>query len=121
MCISQDGPRGRLDERSEKERSDRPLRSFRYEISKGLSEESLPCHSQGRRVIHAPLGLSTTSAEQEKAGWRDALAAVRHDVQEVMVDGDVEMPRVVVTGTVRTRCRAKSQVTQPQVTEMTER
>ena len=53
-------------------------------------------------IIHAPLGLSTTSAEAEKAVWRNALAAMpdlRHDVQEVVVDGDVEMARVVVTGT----------------------
>ena len=53
-------------------------------------------------VIHAPLGLSTASAEEEKAVWKDALAAMpdlRHDVQEVVVDGDVEMARVVVTGT----------------------
>jgi len=53
-------------------------------------------------VIHAPAGLSTTSAEEEKAVWSDALAAMpdlRHDVQEVVVDGDVEMARVVVTGT----------------------
>ncbi len=53
-------------------------------------------------VIHAPAGLSTTSAEAEKAVWKVALAAMpdlRHDVQEVLVDGDVEMARVVVTGT----------------------
>ena len=53
-------------------------------------------------VVHAPAGLSTTSADEEKAVWRDALAAMpdlRHDVQEVVVDGDVEMARVVVTGT----------------------
>ena len=53
-------------------------------------------------VIHAPLGLSTTSSQAEKAVWMDALAAMpdlRHDVQEVVVDGDVEMARVVVTGT----------------------
>lgn len=53
-------------------------------------------------VIHAPAGLSTTSADEEKAVWRDALAAMpdlRHEVQEVVVDGDVEMARVVVTGT----------------------
>ena len=53
-------------------------------------------------IIHAPFGLSTTSAEDEKAVWRDALAAMpdlRHHVQEVVVDGDVEMARVVVTGT----------------------
>src|SRR5262245_54940164 len=53
-------------------------------------------------VIHAPAGLSTTSAEAEKAVWRDALTAIaglRHEVQEVLVEGDVEMARVVVTGT----------------------
>ena len=56
-------------------------------------------------VIHAPAGLSTTSADEEKAVWRDALDAMldlRHDVQEVVVDGDVEMARVVVTGTLTT-------------------
>lgn len=56
-------------------------------------------------VIHAPLGLSTTSAEAEKEVWREALAAMPdllHEVQEVVVDGDVEMARVVVTGTMRT-------------------
>ena len=53
-------------------------------------------------VVHAPAGLSTASCEQEKAVWQDALAAMpdlRHEVQEVVVDGDVEMARVVVTGT----------------------
>src|SRR3954449_9651674 len=53
-------------------------------------------------VIHAPAGLSTSSADEEKAVWRDALAAmpdIRHDVQDVVVAGDVEMARVVVTGT----------------------
>lgn len=53
-------------------------------------------------VIHAPTGLSTTGVEEEKAVWRDALAAMpdlRHEVQEVVVDGDVEMARVIVTGT----------------------
>jgi predicted ester cyclase len=53
-------------------------------------------------IIHAPAGLSTASAEEEKAVWRDALAAMpdlRHDVQEVLVDHDVEMARIVVTGT----------------------
>lgn len=53
-------------------------------------------------VVHAPRGLSTTSIEAEKAVWMDALAAMpdlRHAVQEVIVQGDVEMARVVVTGT----------------------
>ena len=57
-------------------------------------------------VIHAPAGLSTTSAEAEKAVWREALAAmpdIRHEVQEVVVEGDVEMARVVVTGTLSSR------------------
>lgn len=57
-------------------------------------------------VIHAPAGLSTTSAEEEKAVWRDALAAmpdIHHEVQEVLVAGDVEMARVVVTGTLTAR------------------
>ena len=57
-------------------------------------------------VIHAPRGLSTTSREAEKAVWREALAAMpdlRHDVQEVLAGQDVEMARVVVTGTMAGR------------------
>jgi ketosteroid isomerase-like protein len=53
-------------------------------------------------IIHAPAGLSTTGAAEEKAVWRDALAAItdlRHAVQEVVVNGHIEMARVVVTGT----------------------
>ena len=53
-------------------------------------------------VVHAPAGLSTTSSEAEKAVWREATSAIpdlRHAVQEVLVDGDVQMARVVVTGT----------------------
>jgi predicted ester cyclase len=56
-------------------------------------------------VVHAPGGLSTTSAEAEKTVWREALAAMpdlRHDVQEVVVHDDVAMARVVVTGTLTT-------------------
>jgi ketosteroid isomerase-like protein len=55
-----------------------------------------------RVVVHAPRGLSTNSREAEKQVWRDALAAMpdlRHEVQEVVTQGDVEMARVVVTGT----------------------
>ncbi|MGI9624182.1 MAG: nuclear transport factor 2 family protein, partial [Acidimicrobiales bacterium] len=55
-------------------------------------------------IVHAPLGLSTTSADEEKAVWAEALAAmpdICHAVQEVVVDGDVEMARVVVTGTMQ--------------------
>jgi predicted ester cyclase len=54
-------------------------------------------------VIHAPRGLSTTSREAEKAVWQEALAAIpdlRHEVQEVLVGHDLEMARVVVTGTI---------------------
>ena len=53
-------------------------------------------------TVHAPAGLSTTSLDEEKDVWRDALHAMpnlRHEVQEVVVEGDVEMARVVVTGT----------------------
>ena len=53
-------------------------------------------------VVHAPLGLSTDSRDAEKAVWKEALAAMpdlRHDVQEVVVDGDLEMARVLVSGT----------------------
>ncbi len=55
-------------------------------------------------AVHAPLGLSTTSRDDEKAVWaraRDAIPDIRHDVREVVKDGDVEMARVVVTGTMR--------------------
>ena len=55
-------------------------------------------------VVHAPLGLSTASAEEEKAVWKEALAAMpdlSHDVQEVVVDGDTEMARVIVSGTMQ--------------------
>src|SRR5215210_3067338 len=57
-------------------------------------------------AVHAPLGLSTTHIDDEKAVWKEALAAMpdlRHDVQEVVVDGDVEMARVVVTGAMAAR------------------
>jgi predicted ester cyclase len=53
-------------------------------------------------VVHAPLGLSTASVDEEKAVWKDAvdsMSDLHHEVQEVVVDGDVEMARVVVTGT----------------------
>ena len=56
-------------------------------------------------VVHAPLGLSTTSTAEEKAVWADALAAmpdIRHHVEEVVLDGNVEMARVTVTGTMTT-------------------
>jgi predicted ester cyclase len=52
-------------------------------------------------VIHAPRGLSTTSLDEEKEVWRQARAAMPdllHDVQEVLVGRDIEMARVVVSG-----------------------
>jgi ketosteroid isomerase-like protein len=58
----------------------------------------------GDVVIHAPRGLSTEDLESEKQVWRDAIAAMpdlRHDVQEVLAKGNVEMARVIVTGTLR--------------------
>lgn len=56
-------------------------------------------------VVHAPRGLSSTSRDAEKAVWQDARRAMpdlRHNVQEVLVGHDIEMARVVVTGTVTT-------------------
>ena len=53
-------------------------------------------------VVHAPRGLSTEDLEAEKQVWRDAMAAVpdlRHEVQEVVTQGSVQMARVIVTGT----------------------
>jgi steroid delta-isomerase-like uncharacterized protein len=53
-------------------------------------------------IVHAPLGLSSTGIEQEKEVWRGAVAAIadlRHDVQEVIVDGSSMAARTVVTGT----------------------
>lgn len=53
-------------------------------------------------VVHAPLGLSTTAVEDEKSVWRMGIVnmpGIRHEVQEVVVEGDVEMARVVVSGT----------------------
>lgn len=55
-------------------------------------------------VVHAPRGLSTGDLESEKQVWRDAVAAMpdlRHEVQEVLAQGNVEMARVIVTGTLR--------------------
>ena len=52
-------------------------------------------------VVHAPMGLSSTGIEEEKDVWRSAVAAIadlRHDVQEVIVDGDSTAARTVVTG-----------------------
>jgi len=56
-------------------------------------------------IVHAPAGLSTQSAEAEKQVWREALSAIsdlHHDVQEAVVDGGLEMARVIVTGTMQT-------------------
>ena len=55
-------------------------------------------------VVHAPRGLSTEDLESEKQVWRDAVTAIpdlRHEVQEVVAQGHVEMARVIVTGTLR--------------------
>ena len=55
-------------------------------------------------LVHAPRGLSTEDLESEKQVWRDATAAMpdlRHEVQEVVAQGHVEMARVIVTGTLR--------------------
>ncbi|WP_404392712.1 ester cyclase [Humibacillus xanthopallidus] len=55
-------------------------------------------------VLHAPRGLSTKDLESEKQVWREAVTAMpdlRHGVQEVVAQGNVEMARVIVTGTLR--------------------
>jgi predicted ester cyclase len=58
----------------------------------------------GDVVVHAPRGLSTEDLESEKQVWREAVAAMpdlQHRVQEVVTQGNVEMARVIVTGTLR--------------------
>jgi predicted ester cyclase len=53
-------------------------------------------------VVHAPRGLSTENLEAEKQVWRDATEAMpdlKHEIQEVLVQANVEMARVIVTGT----------------------
>ena len=53
-------------------------------------------------VVHAPLGLSTTGVEAEKAVWADgkrAMPDIRHEVRETMASDSRAMARVVVTGT----------------------
>jgi steroid delta-isomerase-like uncharacterized protein len=55
-------------------------------------------------VVHAPRGLSTYDRDSEKQVWRDAVTAMpdlRHDIQEVLAQGNVEMARVIVCGTLR--------------------
>lgn len=55
-------------------------------------------------VVHAPRGLSTNDLEAEKQVWRDAVRAMpdlHHEVEEVLAQGNVEMARVIVTGTLR--------------------
>ena len=52
-------------------------------------------------VVHAPLGLSTDSREAEKEVWRgsrEAVAALRHDIVDLVVSGSTLAARVVVTG-----------------------
>jgi steroid delta-isomerase-like uncharacterized protein len=53
-------------------------------------------------VVHAPMGLATEGIDAERDVWLSVLAGVpdlRHDVKEVLVDGDTIAARVVVTGT----------------------
>ena len=55
-------------------------------------------------VVHAPRGLSTHGLDTEKQVWRDAVAAMpdlHHKIEEVLAHGNVEMARVIVTGTLR--------------------
>jgi ketosteroid isomerase-like protein len=58
----------------------------------------------GDVVVHAPRGLSTADLDSEKQVWRNAVAAMpdlQHQVQEVVTQGNVEVARVIVTGTLR--------------------
>ncbi|MEW1953100.1 ester cyclase [Terrabacter sp. NPDC080008] len=67
-------------------------------------------------VVHAPRGLSTDSLEAEKQVWREAVAAMpdlRHEIQEVVVEGAVEMARVVVTGTLHREFAGVSRIGRP--------
>lgn len=53
-------------------------------------------------VVHAPMGLSTAGPDAEKQVWRDARRAmpdIRHEIQEVIVEGSTIAARAVVTGT----------------------
>ena len=53
-------------------------------------------------VVHAPMGLSTVGPEAEKEVWRNARRAmpdIRHEIQEVIVEGSSIAARAVVTGT----------------------
>jgi predicted ester cyclase len=53
-------------------------------------------------IVHAPIGLSTGSRDQEKAIWRaakEAIPDIRHDIKETFRDGDTLIARAVVTGT----------------------
>lgn len=55
-------------------------------------------------VVHAPLGLSTTGVEAEKAVWADgkrAMPDIRHEVQETLGSESRAVARVVVTGTLK--------------------
>ncbi|HXY84111.1 MAG TPA: ester cyclase [Gaiellaceae bacterium] len=55
--------------------------------------------------VHAPLGLSTSGVEAEKAAWADVRRAapdIRHAVQETVAMDSRVAARVVVTGTLET-------------------
>ena len=52
-------------------------------------------------VVHAPFGLSTSGLPAEEASWRSALEAttgLNHEFHTVVVDGEMEAARCVVTG-----------------------
>jgi steroid delta-isomerase-like uncharacterized protein len=55
-------------------------------------------------VVHAPLGLSTTGIEAEKAVWAEgkrAMPDIRHEVRETLGSESQAVARVVVTGTLK--------------------
>jgi steroid delta-isomerase-like uncharacterized protein len=55
-------------------------------------------------VVHAPMGLSTEGPDAEKEVWRDGLRAmpdIRHEIKDVVIDGEMIAARAVVTGTLQ--------------------
>jgi predicted ester cyclase len=52
-------------------------------------------------IVHAPMGLSTVGLSAERESWRAAKNAIRelhHEFVSVLVDGEMEAARCVVTG-----------------------
>jgi predicted ester cyclase len=53
-------------------------------------------------IVHAPFGLSTKGLVAEQQSWHRGLQVMtnlRHDFQDIVVDGTTEAARCIVTGT----------------------